>query len=377
MMKNNKERCTVAYVDFSKAFDRISHHKLLYVLEHYKINKNVISWISNLLKDRVQQTLVDGNMSNITSVTSGVPQGSVLGPQLFSLYIESLLKLLSDKCNFHIYAYADDLKILSNNNDEVQKGLDLLQNWALDWDLLVQPNKSEHISFNKNYITTELKINNKIIPCKTNVRDLGIILTPDLKWSTQIQKVTSKSVRLIYTLLRSFQSQDPSFYVNLYKTHIRPIIEYNSTIWNPYLITEIKQLEKIQKRFTKRLCKKTNTKFSDYYDRLRLLKLETLEERRLKLDLITLFKILQDHIYIDFREDFFINLSTQQFNLRGHNQRLFISKFSGTIRQNFFTNRIIPLWNNLPETIVNSTNLEIFKSKLRNFNIYEIYSSKL
>ena len=258
VMMNNKEPSIAAYVDFSKAFDRICHVKLLYVLDHYRINDKIINWIADLLRDRNQQTLVDGRFSNKSMVTSGVPQGSVLGPLLFALYLESLLKTLSSNfTSSHIYAYADDLKILSNNVGEVQMALNVLHAWAAEWDFFIQPTKSEVIFFPKAKTDYALlQIDNKPLMCTESVRDLGIVLRNDFKWSNQIQQVTSKATRLVFTMLKSFKTLEPSFYVNLYKTHIRPIIEYNSSIWNPSLIKETQNIEKTQRKFTKYLCKK-------------------------------------------------------------------------------------------------------------------------
>ena len=379
IMKNNKDPCIAAYIDFTKAFDKISHNKLILVLNHFKINYKVITWIKSLLSERQQQTIVDGILSSSKSVTSGVPQGSVLGPRMFALYVESLLRILSTECNSaFIYAYADDVKILSSSDNEIQRALTILNEWAMKWDLSVQPAKSESISFNlsRATINNNFKINNIPIPIKNSIKDLGVILNNDLKWSPQIKNVTSKASRLIYTVLKSFKTKDPNFYINLYKTHILPIIEYNSTTWNPNLITETQDLEKIQQRFTKQLCKTTNIKFSDYYHRLKILKLETLEERRIKQDLIILYKILNDIIDVDFKDSFKLNNSIRQ--LRGHNLRLINYKFSGsTVRHNFFSNRIIPIWNRLPEKIVNSKDVIVFKANLKQYSIYNIYNSKL
>ena len=216
------------------------------------------------------------------------------------------------------------------------------------------------------------------VNCTESVRDLRIVLRNDFKWSKQIQQVTSTATRLVFTMLKSFKAPEPSFYVNLYKTHIRPIIEYNSSIWNPSLIKETQNIEKTQRKFTKYLCKKTNIKFSHYFERLAKLNLESLEEGRLKLDLIILYKILNNLIEIDFKDHFQLNLSSRQHNLRGHNRKLFIPKYQGTsIRQNFFIHRVLPLWNNLPQHIVNSENLIIFKNNLNKYSIYNIYNTKL
>ena len=381
-MYNNKELCEAVYIDFSKAFDRISHYKLLHVLKHYQVDQITLKWISNFLSNRFQHTLVDGKLSEKCSVISGVPQGSVLGPLFFVLYLDSLIQSLSKSNNTTVYAYADDLKILSNNRQDLQNTLNIIQNWAKDWDFLIQPAKSEHILFstksNPPNSQHQFFINDKPIPHSNLVKDLGIKLCSNFKWSAQISNLTSKATYLSFNILRSFKSLDPSLYINLFKSHIRPLLEYNTPIWNPILITDIKAIEKVQRKFTRRLCQKINIKFSSYTNRLDILKLETLESRRLKIDLTILYKILNNLIDVDFYDFFSMNTSLVPYNLRGHSLKIHVPKYSGcSVRQNFFSHRVIPYWNKLPETIVNSPNLELFKSQIKQFDITKIYTTKL
>ena len=378
---NKKETCQAVYIDFSKAFDRISHHKLMHVLYHFKINQHVLDWIHDFLNKRVQHTLVDGEASEKCSVVSGVPQGSVLGPLLFVLYLNSLIQSLSHNTSTTtVYAYADDLKILSSNNTDLQETLNIIQNWAKDWHFFIQPIKSEHILFSTRSNTSNpphvFHINDGPIPHCNSVRDLGITLSSNFKWSAQIAKSTSRANYLIYNIFRSFKSCNPSLYVNLFKMHVRPLLEYNTAIWNPSLITDVKAIEKVQRNFTRRLCRKSNIKYTGYLNRLEILKLESLECRRVKLDLTILYKILHNLIEIDF-EDFF-HLSESTYNLRRHNVQIKTPKYTGSaIRQSFFSHRIVPCWNKLPQNVVSSPNLEVFKFRLKKLDISNIYTTKL
>ena len=97
-------------------------------------------------------------------------------------------------------------------------------------------------------------------------------------------------------IIKTFKPRDPHLYITLYKTYIRTIVEYNASIWSPYLIKDIIKAEYTQKKFTRQICKKLNLKYNNYLDRLRILKLESLEKRRLKLDLILVYKILNNLI---------------------------------------------------------------------------------
>ena len=337
----SKQDCDAIYLDFTKAFDKISHNKLIHVLTHYKINPKLVNWTKSFLTNRTQQTVTEGSYSNSCSVTSGVPQGSVLGPLFFVLYLESLIISLQDNCqNTHIFAYADDVKLLSKDRNELHKALKIIEHWSNRWNLYLQPKKSEHLSFIfSNTLTSSpnFTINNNIIPQINTVKDLGIILSQDFKWAPYISNILSRANIIAYNIIRSFTSSNILLYSNLYKTYIRPIIEYNTVIWNPHLITDIRRIESFQRRFTRLVCQKTNTKFNSYQDRLRLMKLDTLEKRRVRFDLIFMFKIYNKIVDVDFEDHFKMNVAMQNYNLRGHNLKLEQEKFSGsTIRNTFF-----------------------------------------
>ena len=156
----------------------------------------------------------------------------------------------------------------------------------------------------------------------------------------------------------------------MFKTFVRPILEYNTAIWSPNLIEDINSVEKVQRHFTKRLCQKSNIKFQNYEERLRILNLESLEIRRIKFDIVLMFKIQNKLIDIDFDKFFKTKPSSTKYNLRGHDHQLNVPKYSGSnCHHNFFSNRILNIWNKLPQDLVNSRNLPILKT---NFDITTI-----
>ena len=210
-----------------------------------------------------------------------------------------------------------------------------------------------------------------------SVNDLGITLSNNFKWSEYVSKISSKANVVSYSILRSFRSRDISLFINLFKIYVRPLLEYNSSIWNSLSIFNQNQIESVQRRFTKIICQKTNTKFSDYQDRLKLLQLDSLEIRRFKTDLIIMYKIYNGIIDVDF-EAFFINsISNRNYTLRGHKKKIQPPKYSGsTVRQNFFSNRNIFYSNKLPKSIVEAPNLKIFKSALELYDVKNIYITK-
>ena len=228
---DNNIQSEIIYLDYSKAFDSVPHNKLIYVLEHLHINKSVISWIKDYLKDRTQRVIVDGWYSDPCKFIIVFPQGTVIAPHIFRIYTDDLLQILTKQSHIKFYAFADDLKISSTNHTNLQNSLDIVGTWSKLWQLKIQPTKSEHIIFEphkRNQTTsTTYYLDNKPIPKTNTVRDLGILITSDLKWETQTRKIYSKALVLVYTILRSFKTTKPRSYVQMFKTYIRPIIEYN------------------------------------------------------------------------------------------------------------------------------------------------------
>jgi hypothetical protein len=380
--QSSKTSCHAIYLDFTKAFDKIPHNKLLHVLSHFKINHQILNWTRNFLHNRSQQTVIDSYHSTRCSVTSGVPQGSVLGPLFFVLYIDSLLNLIRLNCpNIHTFAFADDVKLLSNNISELQEALKVVELWSETWKLSIQPNKSEHVPFLFSKLSTDnhrFFINNKLIPTTNSVRDLGITLSSNLKWTPHISNITSKANIISYNIIRSFSTSNILLFSNLYKTYIRPILEYNTVIWTPHLIGDINRVENIQRKFTRLACQKLNLTFSCYQDRLKLMNIETLEIRRVKFDLIYMYKILNNLVDISFQKHFKSHIASNYYNLRGHNIKLEQPPYSGSsVRDTFFCERVISLWNSLPQKMVKSTNLISFRTELDKFDINTIFVSKI
>ena len=180
----------------------------------------------------------------------------------------------------------------------------------------------------------------------------------------------SKASILVYTVLRSFKTVKPNTYIQIFKTYIRPLIEYNQIIWSPNLKSEIRLLESVQRKYTRIMCQKLNIPYSNYQQRLQMFNLESLESRRLKSDLIAVYKLLNNLIDLN-PDDFLIrNNINQKYNLRRHNQYLQYPKLSCTsIRRTFFSVRVIKIWNCLPTEIVTSKCLSIFKQSLKSLDL--------
>ena len=238
-------------------------------------------------------------------------------------------------------------------------------NYVIIQDLSSYFIKFAHIFY---YTTKDFYINKEYIPKVKYAQDLGIIVSEDLKWRKHIDKTKTKANILSHALVRSFSPLNTNLLVNLYKTYIRPILEYNTCTWSPHLQSEIDSAESIQRKFTRILCQRANISFSDYNDRLQMLKLESLQSRRTKNDLVFLYKILHNLVDVPF-DDYFKCSDFSGHDLRRHNLHLVRPKPSKTLcRQNFFTVRVIDHWNKLPTNIITSPSLTTFKYRLKNIH---------
>ena len=132
-----------------KDFDSVPQNKPINVLKNLKISSSILYWIENNLSGRTQQSRIEISLSTSSQVTSGVPQGSVLGLLLFLIFIEGLIRRLVVVDNVSEFVYANDIKLLSCNLSKLQTALNIVENWSANWQLRIQPTKSEVITFSR------------------------------------------------------------------------------------------------------------------------------------------------------------------------------------------------------------------------------------
>ena len=187
--------------------------------------------------------------------------------------------------------------------------------------------------------------------------DLGVTLTPDLKWEAQVAKVVKKANSTIYLVRRAFYDISVETLRVVYKTYIRPLLEHAISAWSPYFLKDIDLLERVQRRATKIPSCLRNL---PYEERLRILKLPTLVDRRARGDLIECYKILHGHYTCDI--DIFVR--NNNTHLRGHSLKLDLEKCNRLARKYFLTNRVVSKWNSLPASVVTAPSVIAFKKKL-------------
>ena len=192
---------------------------------------------------------------------------------------------------------------------------------------------------------------------------LLIRFEPNLKFHSHIHNIVSKAKQRASLIHRSFLSRDVATLKRAFVVYVRPLLEYSAQVWSPSLITLINEIEKVQKIFTKRLPGLLNL---NYCERLQILKLKSLEHRRLIIDLVTCYNIIHNNITITRKNFFTFSTST---NLRGHPFRLSILIIKNNTHRSFFSVRTIKIWNALPTEIVTAKNINIFKSRLNQHDL--------
>jgi hypothetical protein len=364
------------YFDYAKAFDSVSHNKLIHKLRAYGIDGQLLNVIISFLSNRSQRVVLPAGASTFLPVTSGVPQGSVLGPLLFLLYINDVSDLFTSSTKIKLYA--DDIKIyleVNCNTDvvQLQNDIDLLSAWSNTWQLSLAVGKCFHLrlGLSKQFIQPVYTLNNAIICNVVELRDLGVLVDSRLTFSSHINAIVSKAHIRANQILRCFLSRDRFVLTKAFVTYVRPLVEYCSTLWNPFHINLINKLESVQRSFTKRLAGLSNL---SYDERCRHLGLERLELRRLHSDLIYCFKIINGLTCLS-PNDFF-DVSYNSIT-RGHSLKLIVPVSRVDCRLHFFSIRVINVWNGLSNDIVTANSLSTFAKKLKTVNLTSCLSGKI
>jgi hypothetical protein len=351
------------FFDFAKAFDSVVHSKLFTRLAAHGIDGKLLQFFKAFLTNRRQRVVVGDQMSDYEEVTSGVPQGTVLGPVCFVLFINSLPEHIRD-CILELFA--DDVKLYLcgqnyDNQAVIQADINRVQAWAKACQLTLAVDKCFVLRIGQSG-AQPFMVNDSPLSDQSEVKDLGIKVTPDLSFSSHVNEVASKAFRKTGLLYKVIKGRDTALMCRMYETFVRPIVEHNTSIWNPHHLGLIEQLEKVQRRYTKRI---PALKFLNYPSRLRQLNMEPLEARRMKTDLINCFKILKNKVPVS-REKFF------EFNpgvTRGHSWKLKIQHPRTESKKFSFACRVVPLWNELDERTVSCRSAHGFKLRLKSYNL--------
>ena len=350
----------IIYLDFQKAFDKVPHDILMEKVREAGIIGKLADWIENWLDGRSQRVGVNGEYSDWAEVTSGVPQGSILGPLLFTIFINDL----EDNVKNRVLKFADDSKLWGRvgSIDErmsLQKDLDILGEWSIRNKMPFNVGKCKvmHVGKNENF---EYRLLGQKIQNTIEEKDLGVFFSNTFKPGLNCDKASKSANKIVGMIRRNIANRSSEGMLILYKTLVRPVLDYCIPVWRPYAKKDTFKLEKVQKRFTKMiegLNKKT------YEQRICKLRITTLEDRHYRADMLQVYKILNDgkNMY----PDKFLELNIRAG--RKNSLKLFKRRTDRDIYKYSFTSRVVNHWNDLPDAVVLSADVNAFKGNLDRF----------
>ena len=289
-------------LDFSKAFNKVNHSKLSQKLHAYGVRGPTLRWIQAFLSNRQQRVVVDGENSHSVPVTSGVPQGSVLGPVLFLAYTNDLPQDVVSQ----VRLFADDTAIYltiesQHDSDCLQRDLDLLQAWESKWDMEFNPFKCQVIraTTSRTPFNTEYILHGQVLEVVTSARYLGVDISSNLSWNTHVDRVTANANRSLGFIKRNVKAKSPK----VYQTLVRPQLEYASAIMDPHTKRNDYKVEMVQRRAA-RWTMNDYARTTSVSSLLHELDWQTLEERRSVVRLCLFYKVVNGLVAAPFLNTF-------------------------------------------------------------------------
>ena len=359
-MLDNGKSLDVVFFDFAKAFDSVPHRRLLLKLSAYGIRGKLLSWIEHFLIDRWQRVTVMGESSAWSEVTSGVPQGSVLGPLLFLVYINDLPEVVCTKAQI----FADDTKLYHTvgNGDqaqELQDDINSLYLWSQQWQLPFNDAKCKRMHLGNRNAEREYQINGANMQNVDSEKDLGIMVDKKIKFHLHASQAVAKGFRMLGMIKRSFVNLNKTTIPLLFNSLVRPILEYGNCVWGPMYCMDQDQIERVLRRATKL---DPSLRDLPYEERLQQLNIPSMFHRRKCGDMIMVFQIVTGRIPI--LENCMFAIAEERLGNRGHHFKLRKPHATTVNRQNSFAVRVINEWNSLPEIVVSADTVHAFKKRL-------------
>ena len=372
----------VAILDFSKAFDTVPHRKLLHKLDNYGIRGPLHKWVESFLTKRHMRVMVDGEVSQEAEVTSGVPQGTVLGPLLFLCHINDLPEAVSSS----VRLFADDCllyRIIKSISDHVklQEDLKALEKWAHENGMAFNAKKCYILSIGQK-TSFFYQLDNTILQEVSANPYLGVMISNDLKWDTHINNISSKASSTLGFVRRNIQNCPVQTRRAAYLALVRSSLEYASAVWDPYIQQDIDKLERVQRRAARFISKDFRSKQKGCVTKmLQTHNLPTLQQRRQDIRLTMFFKIANgtlpglppaDYLtkVVDkrlrraTRFDGFVSQNPVDNYERKHSRSYITPSATGVVYKNSFFVKTTTEWNSLEEEQVNCPSVDSFKNSL-------------
>lgn len=369
-MDKGKLNCVV-FLDLSKAFDTVNHTILLDKLARYGLQPETVNWFSSFLTDRKQQCLVDGHLSSPRKIQCGVPQGSILGPLLFLIYINDLPSCLKySKARM----FADDttvttadksiIKMIQNANSDLAN----LREWLLANKLSLNLGKTEQMfiasddNLNKICDSASIYLANKPLRKVRKSKSLGIFIDERLSWSVHIDTVAKKVSSAIGGLRQIRHLVNKKTAITIYNALIRSLFDYCDLVWDSVNLTLAKRLQKLNNRAGRVISQLGyDVRSNDIRNQLGW---TTLAERRAEHKCILMYKILRAEAPIYLKQLFPHVSNDEEYYLGDRKINLILPKAKTEYMKKSFKFSASKLWNSLPlETKLQNT-LSSFKRSL-------------
>jgi len=364
---DRKEETVCVFLDQSRAFDRIHHESLIYKMKRMGIEGSLLSLLGNYLEDRKIRVALDGAKSGWYRIFAGVPQGSILGPLMFLIYVNDIVDNL--QCDIHLYA--DDAVLLTNYKIEtevaaferINRDLRKLEEWAIQWHMSFNPIKTKYMIVAKDTVRArpEIQMSNVILEQVHSYTQLGLTINDTLNWNDHINTIINRANKKIGILWR-LSNDLPRYAVeNIYTSYIRPQIEYSAIIYDNCTAEQSNRLETCQRRAAvacTRAYMRSNTELL-----MREVGWSTLKERRTYTSLLLMYKIVRRHT-----PDYLHELLPPRLGIVNRTRN--INNFA-IIRSNTEKHRrsaipsMIRAWNTLDPQIQASTTTGSFKAALK------------
>ena len=313
-VNSGHKQTDVIVMDFAKAFDKVPHKRLLYKLDFYGIRGSTHKWIDSWLSERSQKVVLDGRASDPVPVLSGVPQGSVLGPVLFLIFINDLpdnirssVRLFGLGLGLGLGLFADDCVLYRNIKSPLdchilQDDLNSLAKWETDFQMKFNVSKCHSMRVTQllpsNHIQFSYTLHQQILEQVQSAKYLGLSITDNLDWGQHISEITCKATKTLGFLRRSLALAPRHTKEGAYKTLVRPQLEYAATIWHPYNETQTAKVEKVQKTAARWTCRRWRNS-SSVGDMLDELEWPYLQSRRERSSLTFFYKIHSGTVSLD------------------------------------------------------------------------------
>ena len=375
---NNHLQTDIVYFDFAKAFDSVNHDVIIDKLRNqYNINGKMLRFIVEYLRDRKQRVVIDSISSEWAPVYSGVPQGSILGPLLFVLFINDITNVINQGTNSRLYA--DDLKIwksVHSLTDSLQSDIDNLHNWSIENRISFHPAKCKliRLNLNRREIAHSYTLAGQEIVCASSEKDLGVLISNRLNFEEHRDSILASQRQKLGLLKRhSKLARTPPERKTLYLSLVRSLLEHCSQIWRPTSTTGLEKFEKIQKRAIKWILDEENSSYSEleYFSKLTNLNIPPIHNKFQLNDLLLLHKIIYGISpinlppYLSFFDPSQIKINTRLQSNMDPLHLVSSESHRVDIFKNSFFYRAHNLWNLLPQPLRATSDPIIFSSQLK------------